>query len=81
MAPSRYSLPVPSIVSGEKTSEGDFVTVVSKKRVAPSSVNIAAANTTKNPRVAMIGVRSSSSLFFRREYVGGLFLSLVFPLK
>jgi hypothetical protein len=48
---------------GENPSDGDFVMVVRKKRVNPSPVNTAAlANTTKKPRIAMVGVRSSSSL-------------------
>jgi hypothetical protein len=60
---ARNSLPEPSIVSGDNPSEGDFVTVVRKNRVTPSPVSTAAvANTTKIPRIAMIGVRSSSSL-------------------
>jgi hypothetical protein len=46
-------------MTGE-TSSDDFVMIVKKKRVNPSPA--AVANTTKKPRVAMIGVRSSSSL-------------------
>jgi hypothetical protein len=50
-------------LSGENISHGDFVTVVRKKQVTPSLINTAALrNATKKPRIAMIGVRSSSSL-------------------
>jgi hypothetical protein len=42
-------------VSGDKPSDGDFVTVIKKKQVTPSYVTTAdAANTTKKPRIAMI---------------------------
>jgi hypothetical protein len=54
-APSRNSLPERSIASGDNPSDGDFVTVVRKKRVTPSPVGIAAvANTTKKTRIVMI---------------------------
>jgi hypothetical protein len=50
-------------LTGENFSDGGFVTVVRKERVSPSPVNPSAtASTTKKPRIAMIGVRSSSSL-------------------
>jgi hypothetical protein len=55
-APARSPIPEPAIVTGETPSDGDFVTVVKKKRVNPSPA--AVANTTKKPRVAMIGVRT-----------------------
>jgi hypothetical protein len=62
-APARNSLPERSVVLGNNPSDGDFVMVVKKKRVTPSPVGTAAvANTTKKPRIAMIGVRNSSSL-------------------
>ena len=68
-APSVNSLPEPSIMTGENPSGGDFITVVKKKRVAPALVNTAntVASTSKKPRVAMIGVRRSSSLCCAEE--------------
>jgi hypothetical protein len=61
-APARNFLPESSIVTGETPSDGDFVTVVRKKRISPSPVNTpVVASTTKTPRVPMSGVRSSSS--------------------
>jgi hypothetical protein len=59
LATSPIPLPEPPIVMGE-TSSDDFVTLVKKKRVNPS--HAAVANKTKKSRVAMIGVRNSSSL-------------------
>jgi hypothetical protein len=56
--PDRNFLPDLSIVTGENTSDGDFVTLVRKKRVNNSAV----ANTTKKPMIPTIGVRNSSSL-------------------
>jgi hypothetical protein len=62
-APARISLPEWSIVSGNNPSDGYFVMVVRKKQVTLSPVSTAAVpNTTKEPRIAMIGLRSSSSL-------------------
>jgi hypothetical protein len=62
-APPRNLLPEASIVTGENPSDRDFVILVRKKRVTPSSVNTAVvANTAKKSRVAMIRVRSYSSL-------------------
>jgi hypothetical protein len=62
-APARISLPEQSIVSGDNSSDGDFVILVRKKQVTMSPVNTAAlANTSKKPRIVMIEVRSSSSL-------------------
>lgn len=52
-----------SIVTDENPSDGDFVMIVRKKRVSSSPVNASAiASTRKNPRICMIGVRSSSYL-------------------
>jgi hypothetical protein len=65
-------------VTGENPSDDDFVTVVRKKRISPTPVNIAVvANTTKKPRIAMIGVRSSSSLSVvkKRVRMKSLFVS------
>ncbi|XP_023708051.1 synaptosomal-associated protein 25 [Cryptotermes secundus] len=61
-APGMNSLPEPSVVTGENPSGGDFVTVVKKKRVAPSLVNTVntVANTSKKRRVAMIGSLEST---------------------
>ena len=82
-APGINSLPEPSVVTGENPSGGDFVTVVKKKRVAPSPVSTvhAVANTSKKPRVAMIGVRSSSSLSVvqKRVRMKSLFVSRFSP--
>jgi hypothetical protein len=62
-APPRNSVPESSIVTGEITPDDGFVTVLRKKRVNPSPVSTSAiSNTTKKPRIPMIGVRSSSSL-------------------
>jgi hypothetical protein len=48
--PPRNSLRERSIVSGDNSSDGDFVTVVRKKQVTPSPVGTTAvANTTKKP--------------------------------
>jgi hypothetical protein len=50
-------------VTGENPSDGDFVTVVRKKRIRRSPVNTAVVgSTTKTLRVPMIAVRNSSSL-------------------
>jgi hypothetical protein len=47
-------------VTGEKFSDGDFVTVLREKPVSLSPVNLSAIiNTTKKPRTPVIGVRSS----------------------
>jgi hypothetical protein len=81
-APPRNSLLEPSIVTGEKPSDGDVVTVVKKKRVTPSPANTAAvAITSKILRIAMIGVRSSSSLSVVQKRVRrkSLFVSRFFP--
>ncbi|XP_023703785.1 uncharacterized protein LOC111862535 [Cryptotermes secundus] len=82
-APAMISLPEPSIMTGENPSGGDFVTVVKKKRVAPSPVNIVntVANTSKKPRAAMVGVRSSSSLSVvqKRVRMKSLFVSRFSP--
>jgi hypothetical protein len=69
-------------VTGENPSDGDFVTVVRKKRINTSPVNSAVvANTTKKPRIAMIGVRSSSSLSVvqKRVHRKSHFVSLFSP--
>jgi hypothetical protein len=81
-APARNSLPEWSIVLGDNPSDGDFVTVVREKRVTPSPVSTAAvASTTKKPRIAMIGVRSSSSLSVvqKRVHQKSLFVSWFSP--
>jgi hypothetical protein len=81
-APARISLPEWPIVSGDNPSDGDFVTVVREKRVTPSPVSTAAvANTTKKPRIAMIGVRSSYSLSVVQKRVNrkSLFVSRFSP--
>jgi hypothetical protein len=56
--------PGSTIVTGVHPSKDDFVTVVTKKRVNPSAVNSISSdpNSTKKPRMGMIGVRNSSSL-------------------
>jgi hypothetical protein len=60
----RNFVPQSSFVTGENSSDGDFVTVVNKKTVRPSLVNPPAiANTIKKPTILMIGVRSTSSLY------------------
>jgi hypothetical protein len=81
-APARISLPERSVVSGDNHSDCDFLTVVRKKRVTPSPVSTAAfANTTKKPRIAIIGVRSSSSISVVQKGVCGksLFVSQFSP--
>jgi hypothetical protein len=79
-APGMNSLPEPSVVTGETPSGGDFVTVVKKKRLASALVS-SVANTSKKPRVAMIGVRSSSSLSVvqKRVRMKSLFVSRFSP--
>jgi hypothetical protein len=81
-APARNSIPERSIVSGDNPSDGNFVAVVRKKRVTPSPVGTAVvANTTKEPRIVMIGVRSSSSLSLVQKRVRrkSLFVSRFSP--
>jgi hypothetical protein len=77
-ATARNSLPERSIVSDDNPTDGDLVTVVRKKRVTPFPVSTAAvANTTKEPRTVMIGVRSSFSLSVlqKRDRRKSLFVS------
>jgi hypothetical protein len=47
-APGRISLPERSIVSGDNPSDGDFVTLVRKKRAIQTPVNTAAAAAAAN---------------------------------
>jgi hypothetical protein len=55
-------LPESSIVTAENSSDGDYVTIVRKKRVTPSPVHTSTvANTTTKYRMLTIRVRSSSS--------------------
>jgi hypothetical protein len=61
---------------GENPSSDDYVTVVKKKRVTPSPVNTAVANTTKKPRVAVIRVSSYSlSLVQKRVRTKSIYVS------
>jgi hypothetical protein len=60
-------------------SDCDFVTVVRKKQISPSPVNASAiANTKRNHRIRMIGVRSFSHLSVVHKSVSrkSLFVSL-----
>jgi hypothetical protein len=67
------------MVTGEKSSDGDFVIVVMIKRVSRFCVNPSAiASSTKKPRIPTIGVRSSSSLSVMRQRSAG---SLLLPLN
>jgi hypothetical protein len=80
IAPALNSLPELSVVTSETPSCGHFVIAVKKKGVAPSPANTV-ANSTMKPRVATIGVRSSSSLSVvqKRVRMKSLFVSRFSP--
>ena len=61
--PARSSLLELSTVSSDNPSDGDFINVSRAKRANPSATNTTAiATSSRKPKVAMIGVRISSSL-------------------
>jgi hypothetical protein len=80
-APARNFLPQSSIVTGEIFSDGDFVTVVRRKLVSSSHINPPAiTNTTKKPKIPLIGARSCSSpsVVQKRVCRKSLFVSQIF---